>query len=408
MIRVVDIPGDKSISHRALILAAIHDGVTHIKGGLTGDDCLKTRDALRAMGVKIQQLPDEWIVHGVGLYGLKAPSHPINCGNSGTTMRLLAGILVGQPFDSVLLGDESLSKRPMMRIVTPLKAMGASIGATDGHAPLYIKGKQKLHAITYEMPIASAQVKSCILLAGLYAEGETKVIERYITRDHTERMLEVFQMPQKTRVIDVPADISSATFFMVLATLKSDIPMCFKSVGINPTRRGVIDILKAMGADITLNNERSYGKEPVADIVVSQAALTGTVIDKATLALAIDEFPILMIAAACAKGVTHIQGIEELRHKESDRVAAMVQGLENIGIDVRVKKDKVIVEGGVLQTGVVDSLSDHRVSMAFLVAKYVSQHNIDVRNTQMISTSFPEFEEKLSQAYSVDLISSLG
>ena len=340
------LPGDKSISHRALMFAAIAKGVTEIKHCLNSDDCVATARALRQMGVRIDFFETKTIVYGVGLRGFIAPSAPLDCGNSGTSMRLLSGLLVGQSFDSVLVGDKSLSSRPMARIVTPLRLMGAHIDAIDGHAPLRISGKSNLKSICYETPVASAQVKSCILLAGLYASGQTEVIKAVTTRDHTERMLSVFDFQMNhQRFVEVPGDLSSAAFFMVLASLVPGSELILRGVGINPTRMGMVDILQTMGADIMLNAPRFYGAEPVADIQVRYAKLKGIGISKELLVRAIDEFPILLIAAAMAEGQTRILGVGELRHKESDRVQAMADGLNTLGISVVVDGDDVVIEG---------------------------------------------------------------
>ncbi len=398
----IALPGDKSITHRALILAAIATGVTHINNALDSDDCVATARALQQMGVRIEWLKDKVIVHGVGRNGLNAPVKYIDCGNSGTSMRLLSGLLVGQAFDSVLIGDESLSKRPMMRIVTPLRQMGANIHVDDGCAPIYIQGQSKpsqtLKAIVYQSPVASAQVKTCVLLAGLYAKGHTEVLEPVITRDHTERLLPFFSKSLcETRVLDVPGDLSSAAFFMVLASLVPGSVLRLRGIGVNPTRMGMIDILKAMGADIKLTNFCFYGAEPVADIKIAYAKLKGIEIGHTMLVRAIDEFPILLIAAAEALGETRILGVSELRHKESDRVAVMVKNLNTLGIAAVVDGNDVKIQGGVLQGGTVDAVLDHRIAMAFLIAGTVAKAPIQVLNTDAISTSFPAFVQMAKQ-----------
>ncbi|MDX2345929.1 MAG: 3-phosphoshikimate 1-carboxyvinyltransferase [Legionella sp.] len=388
----ISLPGDKSISHRALILAAISFGITQIKRCLKADDCVATARALQQMGVRIEWLEDKAIVYGVGRDGLSAPDSPIDCGNSGTSMRLLAGLLAGQAFDSVLVGDDSLSRRPMMRIVTPLRQMGALIDANHGCAPLKIFGRQHLKSMIYTPPMASAQVKSCVLLAGLYADGQTKVIERVKTRDHTEAMLPFFlNRDNQNRMLRVPGDLSSAAFFMVLACLVPGSELIMRGVGVNSTRMGVIGILKAMGADICLENQCFYGAEPVADIKVRYAELKGVDISNVMLVQAIDEFPIILIAAAKALGQTRVFGIDELRHKESNRVDAMTNGLAALGILVVVDKNNLILAGGELQGGTVDGVLDHRVAMAFLIAGAVAKAPIRVLNTSAISTSFPMF-----------------
>lgn len=394
------VPGDKSISHRALILGAIAEGVTLIEHFLESDDCHATLHILRAMGVRIEQLSHGSIkIHGVGLHGLKKPKKILDCGNSGTSMRLLAGLLAGQDFDSELTGDASLLKRPMARICTPLQNMGADIRASqEGCAPLMIYGGKKLQAIDYVMPVASAQVKSSILLAGLYAEGDTRVAEPQITRDHTERMLRTF-LSQNINNIDIkiPGDLSSAAFLMVAASLIPGSEVMLRDVGVNPTRTGVIQILLAMGANITLENKRMYGAEPVADIFVRHACLKGIDIPESMVSLSIDEFPILFIAAAMASGTTRVLGIEELRHKESDRISVMAEGLNKLGINILEQKDSMIINGGKLKGGVVNSHGDHRVAMAFLMAGAVADRKIRVLNTEAISTSFPKFVDDFNQ-----------
>ena len=400
-------PGDKSISHRAIILGAIAQGITTIQGFLDGEDCLATMHAFQSMGVKIEgPISQRVIIHGVGKHGLKQPTNSINCGNSGTTMRLLSGLLAAQSFDSELIGDESLLKRPMERVSRPLCQMGADVMTTNGRPPLRIHGGQLLQGISYEMPEASAQVKSCLLLAGLYAKGETRIIEPGLTRDHTERMLAAFSYPihvsDRTVVINgtsecqgteisVPGDISSAAFFIVAATLIPNAELVIRNVGINPTRTGIIQILKQMGANINLTNQRLFGEELVADIYVKHAQLRGIHIPAACVPLAIDEFPVIFIAASCAKGQTVLHGAKELRCKESDRIGAMVDGLLSLGIDAQALDDGVVIHGGVLQGGVVDSRHDHRIAMAFAIAGAVSQAPVTIKHCANVATSFPDF-----------------
>ncbi len=403
----ISVPGDKSISHRAIMFGAIAKGITTVSGFLDGEDCLATLNAFKAMGVTIEGPTSQRVViHGVGKHGLKKPQKAINCGNSGTTMRLLSGLLAAQPFDSELTGDESLSKRPMERVSHPLLQMGAKIVTTNGRPPLYITGGQTLHGITYEMPVASAQVKSCLLLAGLYATGETKVIEPGLTRDHTERMLTAFSYPvhpsgntivinangecQGTEV-NVPGDISSAAFFIVAATLIPRSELTIRNVGINPTRTGILHILDLMGANIKITNQRRCGEELVADLVVRHALLKGIDIPVAMVPLAIDEFPVLFIAASCAKGRTSLQGAKELRSKESDRIAAMAEGLQHLGIKTEVLDDGIVIKGGTLQGGIVDSRHDHRIAMAFAIAGCVASSPITILNCANVATSFPTF-----------------
>lgn len=409
----ITVPGDKSISHRAIMLGAIAKGTTTVSGFLDGEDCLATLSAFQSMGVTIEgPVSQRVVIHGVGKFGLKKPKKIINCGNSGTTMRLLSGLLAAQSFNSELTGDDSLLKRPMVRISRPLQQMGASIATTDGRPPLTIRGGQSLQGITYEMPEASAQVKSCLLLAGLYASGETRVIENGVTRDHTERMLTAFSYPihksdntiiinaasecQGTDVI-VPGDISSAAFFIVAATLIPNAELVIRNVGINPTRTGIIHILKRMGANIKITNKRLCGEELVADLHISQAALEGIDIPMTMVPLAIDEFPAIFIAASCAKGQTLLHGAAELRYKESDRIGAMAEGLQRLGIEVQVLDDGIIIHGGTLEGGVVDSRHDHRIAMAFAIAGAVAKAPVTILDCANVATSFPTFVKLAKQ-----------
>ncbi|MCC5792906.1 MAG: 3-phosphoshikimate 1-carboxyvinyltransferase [Legionellaceae bacterium] len=409
----IKVPGDKSISHRAIMFAAIAEGTSTIDGFLDGADCLATLAAFRIMGVTVEgPIAQRLVIHGVGRLGLTAPQRTIDCGNSGTTMRLLSGLLAGQTFSSQLSGDNSLLKRPMARICQPLSLMGARIMSCDGHAPLLIEGGSRLNGRCYTMPVASAQVKSAILLAGLYAQGESTVIEPAISRDHTERMLATFSYPVQTKEktvsvqgggqclaadIKVPGDISSAAFFMVAATVIPGSNIIIQNVGINPTRCGVIEILTLMGADIRLLNPRQYGEEPVADIAVKYAALTGITIPSTLVPLAIDEFPVLFIAAACAKGQTSLRGASELRVKESDRIAAMVKGLTTLGIEAQALDDGVVIQGGRMRGGVVDSAQDHRIAMAFAIAGSVAADCITIKDSFNVQTSFPGFVHTAQQ-----------
>jgi len=402
------VPGDKSISHRAVTLGALAEGVTEVHGFLEGEDCLATLNAFRAMGVPIQGPTAGCVtIQGMGLWGLKAPDKPLYLGNSGTAMRLLAGLLAGQPFDTVLTGDQSLSSRPMRRITEPLTAMGARIETTAaGTAPLYIQGGQRLKGIDYRLPVASAQVKSSVLLAGLYAQGRTCVTEPVPTRDHTERMLAGFGWPVQRSgiriclesgarlrgcVIDVPADISSAAFFLVGASIARDAELLLRHVGVNPTRTGIITILRAMGARIELLNERLAGGEPVADLRVCSARLRGVQVPETLAPLAIDEFPALFIAAACAEGETVVTGAGELRVKESDRLQVMADGLWQLGIAAQPTPDGMIIRGGSLTGGEIDSGGDHRVAMAFAMAALRAEGAIRIRNCANVDTSFPGF-----------------
>ncbi|MEN8711312.1 MAG: 3-phosphoshikimate 1-carboxyvinyltransferase [Arenicellales bacterium] len=405
----MQVPGDKSMSHRSVIFGALAEGTTHVSGLLEGEDVLATIAAFRAMGVNIEG-PDEGrlVIHGAGLHGLQKPQHDLDMGNSGTAMRLLSGLLSGQSFATRLIGDESLSVRPMRRIVDPLSEMGAKISTAEGGTPpLQIEPTDSLHAINYQMPMASAQVKSCLLLAGLYAEGKTCVTEPAPTRDHTERMLRGFGYPVTSdgaRIclepgfrlaatdMMVPGDISSAAFFIVGATIAKDSRVEIKNVGINPTRTGILFILKQMGADIELKNERTIGGEPVADLVVQSAPLHGIHIDEKHVPLAIDEFPAILVAAACASGETVLSRAEELRVKESDRIAVMARGLAKIGIDVIETPDGMRVQGGQIQGGAVDSHGDHRISMAFAMAALQSNAEIQIDDCDNVATSFPDFQ----------------
>ncbi len=409
------VPGDKSISHRSIMFGSLAEGVTEVTGFLEGEDSLATMAAFRAMGIDIQG-PDEGrvVIQGKGMKGLAPAAGPLDLGNSGTAMRLMAGLLAAQDFSSTLTGDESLSGRPMARVINPLVEMGAKIDSEEGAtAPLRIHGGSKLKAIDYDMPMASAQVKSCLLLAGMYAEGKTCVSEPGITRDHTERMLEAFGYPieregnrvclegghaLKAQPIEVPADISSAAFFMVAASIAADSDVLLSHVGVNPTRTGVIDILKLMGADLTLENQRMAGGEPVADIRIRAAALKGIEIPEELVPLAIDEFPVLFVAAACAEGTTVLTGAEELRVKESDRIQAMADGLNALGIDAQATPDGIIIQGGQLQGGEVDSLGDHRIAMAFAVAALRATGPVTIRDCANVATSFPNFIALANQA----------
>ncbi|WP_169919307.1 bifunctional prephenate dehydrogenase/3-phosphoshikimate 1-carboxyvinyltransferase [Pseudomonas sp. WS 5013] len=404
----IRVPGDKSISHRSIMLGSLAEGVTQVEGFLEGEDALATLQAFRDMGVVIEGPHHGKVtIHGVGLNGLKPPPGPLYLGNSGTSMRLLSGLLAAQPFDTVLTGDASLSKRPMNRVAKPLREMGAVIETgPEGRPPMHIKGGQRLTGMSYEMPMASAQVKSCLLLAGLYAAGETSVTEPAPTRDHTERMLRGFGYPvtvdgNVARVesghklsathIEVPADISSAAFFLVAASIAEGSELVLEHVGINPTRTGVIDILKLMGADLTLENQREVGGEPVADIRVRAAKLKGIDIPEDLVPLAIDEFPVLFVAAACAEGRTVLRGAEELRVKESDRIQVMADGLIALGVKAEPTPDGIIIEGGPIGGGEVWSHGDHRIAMSFSVASLRATAPIRIHDCANVATSFPNF-----------------
>lgn len=411
----IRVPGDKSISHRSIMLGALADGITEVKGFLEGEDSLATLQAFRDMGVTIEG-PDNGHVriHGVGIDGLQAPRGPLYLGNSGTAMRLFSGLLAAQPFDSELTGDTSLSGRPMGRVADPLRMMGARIDTAEGgRPPLKITGGQALKGISYDMPVASAQVKSCLLLAGLYAEGETSVTEPAPTRDHTERMLAGFGYDVSrtgatarlqgggrltATVIDVPADISSAAFFLVAASIAPGSDLLLRHVGMNPTRIGVINILRLMGANIDVVDAREVGGEPVADLRVRSADLRGIDIPVSDVPLAIDEFPVLFVAAACATGRTVLRGAEELRVKESDRIQVMADGLAVLGVQSTVTPDGIEIQGGqAMGGGTVDSHGDHRIAMAFSVAALRAGGPITITDCANVATSFPGFVELARQ-----------
>ena len=404
----IRVPGDKSISHRSIMLGSLAEGTTKVTGFLTGDDCLATLNAFRSMGVEIEGPENGNVtIHGVGLDGLKAPEGELYMGNSGTSIRLMSGLMAGQDFDVKMTGDRSLSKRPMQRVTKPLEQMGAEIATEEGGTPpLSIKAGKQLHGIHYDLPIASAQVKSCVLLAGLYAKGKTSVTEPAPTRDHTERMLRGFGYDVITKGntmslqgggkltaanIDVPSDISSAAFFMVGASIAEGSDLTLQHVGINPTRTGVIDILRLMGANIELSNEREIGGEPVADIRIQSAKLKGINIPEALVPLAIDEFPVLFIAASFAEGETVLTGAEELRVKESDRIQVMADGLITCGVDAKPTPDGIIIQGGGFTGGEVESHDDHRIAMAFTMAGLCAKEEIIVNNCANVDTSFPDF-----------------
>ncbi len=403
----VTVPGDKSISHRSLMLGSIADGETSVSGFLAGEDCLATLTAMRAMGVDIEQpSATEVIIRGVGKHGLQAPDEALDLGNSGTAMRLMAGLLAGQAFSATLVGDESLSTRPMQRVIRPLTQMGAAIESHDGKPPLTVAGGRALSGISYEMPVASAQVKSSLMLAALYAQGPTQIIEPATTRDHTERMMKAMgaylylsdhrigiQGGQSLKAcpIQVPADLSSAAFVILAALLSENADIVIRNVGINPTRVGVIDILQGMGADIRLEQPSLLGGEPVADIRVRACALRGSRVDPAVVPLAIDEFPVLFVAAAAAEGTTVFSGLEELRVKESDRIATMAAGLGALGVEIEERPDGAVVQGGRFSGGTVSSFGDHRVAMALAIAGTIADDEVTVRDVAAVDTSFPGF-----------------
>ncbi len=402
------VPGDKSISHRSVMLGALADGVTEVRNFLPGEDCRATAGAMRAMGVKIEELSrDHLRVHGVGIDGLRAPERELYLGNSGTSMRLFCGLLAAQPFPCTLTGDASLSGRPMRRVTEPLSRMGASFRTTDrGTAPVEILGGRALQGLDYAMPMASAQVKSALLLAGLFAQGRTTVHEPKVTRDHTERMLRGFGYTVEqadgqvsltgggrltAHDIQVPGDLSSAAFFLVAAAVRPGSRITVHDVGINPTRTGVLTALERMGARVEISNERLSMGEPVASVTVEGAPLKGIEIDAELVALAIDELPVLFVAAACARGDTVVSGAEELRVKESDRVATMAEGLQALGIDAEPQPDGIRIRGGQLRGGRVGSHGDHRIAMSFAVAAQVAAGEILIEDCANVATSFPGF-----------------
>lgn len=402
------VPGDKSVSHRVVMLGALAEGQTRVTGFLQGGDTLATLAAFRAMGVWAEGPEDgRLIIHGAGRDGLRPPPGPLYLGNSGTSMRLLAGLLAGQSFDVELIGDLSLTRRPMRRVTEPLRAMGARLTTSvAGTPPIRIQGGVALRGIDYEMPVASAQVKSCLLLAGLYAQGRTCVTEPSPTRDHTERMLSGFGYPVERagpRVcvvgggllwgtdIDVPADISSAAFFLVGASIAEGSEITLEHVGINPTRTGIIDILGLMGADVAVLDPREVGGEPVADIRVRAASLRGVRIPESLVPLAIDEFPAVFVAAACAEGETVLTGARELRVKESDRIQVMADALTGLGADARPTEDGMVIRGGPLRGGAVESHGDHRVAMACAMAALRAAGPVLVEDCANVDTSFPGF-----------------
>ena len=407
------VPGDKSISHRALLLGGIADGVTRINGFLDSEDCLATLAALRALGVRIERpSAHQVLVHGVGLQGLKAAGAALDMGNAGTAIRLSMGLLAGQAFDSTLIGDASLMRRPMERVAKPLRAMGAHIETLEGRPPVRLRGGAALHGIDYVLPVASAQVKSAILLAGLYAEGHTSVTEPAPTRDHTERMLRGFGIPvsrEGARVrleggaplkacpVDVPGDFSSAAFFLVAGALGAADGLTLRGVGVNPTRTGLLELLSLMGAQLRVEPVGD-GPEPVADIHVQRSVLRGIRVPERLVPLAIDEFPVFFIAAAAAHGETLVTGASELRVKESDRLAAMAEGLAAVGIECELLPDGLRIQGGSIRGGRVDSHGDHRIAMAFAVASLLASEPIEILDVANVATSFPGFPALARQA----------
>jgi 3-phosphoshikimate 1-carboxyvinyltransferase len=412
----ITVPGDKSISHRAVMLGSIARGTTTVRGFLDSEDCRATLAAFAQMGVACQRLSDGAIeIRGAGSGGLKPPGSPLDLGNSGTAMRLLMGLIAGQGISAELTGDVSLCRRPMERIAAPLRAMGAAIETRDGTAPVHIRTATRLSGIHYRLPVASAQIKSAILLAGLGATGRTEVVSPEPSRDHTERMLESMGAPVSVsdgglrvsldgpadlRAVDirVPGDLSSAAFFIVGACLGARDPVVLKSVGINPTRDGLLTILRLMGARIELENEAWFGAEPVADLRVFPAELVGIEVPASLVSLAIDELPILFVAAAAARGRTIVSGAGELRVKESDRLAAMATALRAVGASVEETSDGLVIEGGRIRGGTIETDGDHRIAMSFAIAGLASEAPITVMDTGPVATSFPDFVDVASRA----------
>lgn len=407
----VRVPGDKSVSHRALMLGGLAAGTTTVEGFLDSEDCLATLGALRALGVDIERPSAHALrVHGVGLHGLRGVSTPLDMGNAGTAMRLFMGLLAGQKFDSTLVGDASLMKRPMERAARPLRDMGAVIDTVEGKPPVRIHGGRRLHGIDFAMPVASAQVKSAVLLAGMFAEGVTRVTEPAVTRDHTERMLRGFgvditrdgatislqggQALHATHVV-VPADFSSAAFFMVAGSIAREGELLLERVGLNPTRSGLLDILRAMGADITFEDRDDSGPEPVATLRVRPSRLRGIEVPPELVPIAIDEFPVFFVAAACAQGTSLLRGAEELRVKESDRLAVMAEGLAALGVEHELLHDGMRIvgrpEGAAFAAGAIDSHGDHRIAMSFAVASLRAAGPIAIADVANVATSFPGF-----------------
>lgn len=415
---VIRLPGDKSISHRAAMFAAIAEGTSRISNFATSADCASTLECMRALGVPIEQEGSSVTVNGVGKTGLRKPVVPLDCGNSGTTMRLISGILAGQPFESTLTGDESLSRRPMKRIIGPLTEMGAEVTATDGHAPLTITGRNPLKPLNFELPVASAQLKSCVLLAGLNADGETAVTEPTETRDHTERMLKGFGVDVRVETsgtgrrisvsgdakltatdVEVPGDVSSAAFFLVAASCLPGSRIEIPGVGLNPTRTGVIEVLKKFGASIEIEDERVSGGEPIGKLVVTGGNTLGAKTDRiegGIVANLIDEVPILAVFGSQVEGGIEIRDAGELRVKESDRIAAVAENLRRMGAEVEEFEDGLRVGRSRLKGAVIDTFDDHRIAMAFAVAGLFAEGETEIRGAECAAVSFPAFFDVLS------------
>ena len=404
----VRVPPDKSLTHRSIFFSALAEGTSTIHRPLQADDCLSTARCMEALGARIEKAGDAWTVRGVGTRGLRAPEKPLDCGNSGTTMRLIAGLLAGQNFRSILTGDASLSRRPMRRIAEPLEAMGAKVTLQDGHAPVRITGTKDLRPIAWKSDVASAQVKSSVLLAGLQARGTTSFEEPAVSRDHTERMLAACGVPIRrsgTRVEvtgpaslrpltwTVPGDISSAAFLLVAGLLAPGADLVLEEVNTNPTRTGILDVLQSAGAEIRLKNERDVGGEPVADIAVkSGSELAAFSVDRALSPRLIDEVPVLAIAATQAKGRSVFSGLEELRHKETDRLKALASNLSAMGASVQETPDGLVIDGPrPLKGARVPSFDDHRIAMAFAVAGLIATGDTTIEGSEAVAISFPDF-----------------
>ena len=406
------VPGDKSISHRALMLSGIAEGTSEVTGFLASEDCLATLTAMRALGVCIEQpSATQVVIRGAGLRGLRGAGHALDMGNAGTAMRLFTGLLAAQDFDSQLIGDASLMQRPMERVAAPLREMGAEVHTRNGTPPVEIHGGRSLHGIEYRMPVASAQVKSAILLAALYADAPTSVIAPAVNRDHSERMLRncgvrldveglrtTLHPPARLagQRFNVPGDFSSAAFFIVAGLLGGTAPgLLIQNVGMNPTRTGLLEVLRAMGGNIEILNPRASGAEPVADLRVHASALRGIVVPEEFVSLAIDELPVLFVAAACAAGETVVTGAAELRVKESDRIAAMSAGMSTLGVAHEVLPDGMRIEGRdvgpAFGAGAVDSFGDHRIAMSFTIASLRAAGTLSIRDVANVATSFPGF-----------------
>lgn len=410
----INIPGDKSISHRSIMLGSLSKGTTEITNFLQGADCLSSIDCFRKMGIEIHNNGDSVIVHGKGLHGLSKPKERLDVGNSGTTTRLISGILAAQDFECTLNGDESIQKRPMNRIITPLSQMGAKVEslAGNGCAPLYIQG-QPLKGIHYNSPVASAQVKSCVLLAGLYADGETSVTEPYLSRNHTELMLQYFGGSVKTegttstvvpepeligQKVIVPGDISSAAYFICAALMVPNSELLIKNVGINPTRAGILEVCKAMGANIELLNVCDVKGEPSADLLVRSSSLHGTIVGGEIIPTLIDELPIIAVLAACAEGETIIKDAQELKVKESNRIDVMVENLTKMGVDVTATDDGMIIRGGnPLKGATINSNLDHRIAMSFAIASLVADGTTEIIGSECVNISYPNFYDDLKR-----------